>query len=191
MSNIAVYCGSSTGYNPAHAQLAKKVGRAMAEHGHTLVYGAGSVGLMGILADEVLVHGGKVIGVIPSFLMDMEVGHLGLTELIVTETMHERKQKMCELADMAIALPGGFGTLDELFEMLTWAQLNLHQIGIGVLNSNGFFDLIIQHTQKCVEEGFTKLLHKELLVVETDFLRLIDKLKQQNKPKIGKWLNKA
>ncbi|KAF4531249.1 hypothetical protein B566_EDAN019318, partial [Ephemera danica] len=125
-----VYCGSSTGENKIYLDAAKNIGEYFAKNELTLVYGAGSVGLMGVIADSLLANMGKAIGVIPQFLMDLEVGHKGLTELIITKTMHERKQIMCEIADGIIALPGGFGTFDELFEMLTWSQLGLHEMPI-------------------------------------------------------------
>lgn len=139
-----------------------------------LIFGAGSVGIMGVLADEYLRLGGHVIGVIPSFMEPWEVKHKGIQECYVTETMHSRKQKMAELADGVIALPGGFGTLDELFEMLTWKQLDLHQMPISVLNTNGYYDHLMAQLQHMVDEGFLKSPNLEALQVETNPAVLVD-----------------
>lgn len=137
MNKLTVFCASSPGFKPEYLRAARSVGHFLAERNLTLVYGGGCVGLMGALADAALEKGGQVIGVIPQFLMDLEVGHRGLTELIIVESMHERKLKMAELCDGVMALPGGFGTLEELIEMLTWSQLALHQKPIGILNTGG------------------------------------------------------
>lgn len=191
MKNIAVYCGSSCGFNEIYKNTAETVGKYFAKNGIILVYGAGSVGLMGIMADATLQNGGLVYGVIPQFLMDLEVGHKNLNELIITQTMHERKMKMCELADGIIALPGGYGTLDELFEMLTWSQLGLHELPIGILNVNGFYDPLLAMVQKMVDEGFLKTENQNLIIVEENISELIQKMKSNERPKALKWLGKS
>jgi len=163
--SIAIFCGSSSGENPVYTEAARSMGREIAARGYRLVYGAGSVGLMGTVADEVLQQGGEVLGVIPQFLVDMEVGHTGLTELIVTETMHERKLAMAEAADGFIAMPGGVGTLEEIIEVLTWTQLGIHDKHCGLFNVNGYYDHLIRFLDHAVEERFLKesqtaLLHR-------------------------------
>ena len=171
---ILVYCGSSKGHNPIYEAEAKALMQAFKKYDCKLIFGAGSVGIMGILADEYLRLGGHVIGVIPSFMEPWEVKHKGIQECYVTETMHSRKQKMAELADGVIALPGGFGTLDELFEMLTWKQLDLHQMPISVLNTNGYYDHLMAQLQHMVDEGFLKSPNLEALQVETNPAVLVD-----------------
>lgn len=171
---ILVYCGSSKGHNPIYEAEAKALMHAFKKYDCKLIFGAGSVGIMGVLADEYLRLGGHVIGVIPSFMEPWEVKHKGIQECYVTETMHSRKQKMAELADGVIALPGGFGTLDELFEMLTWKQLDLHQMPISVLNTNGYYDHLMAQLQHMVDEGFLKSPNLEALQVETNPAVLVD-----------------
>ncbi|MDT8886296.1 LOG family protein [Aquirufa regiilacus] len=171
---ILVYCGSSKGHNPIYEAEAKALMQAFKKYDCKLIFGAGSVGIMGVLADEYLRLGGHVIGVIPSFMEPWEVKHKGIQECYVTETMHSRKQKMAELADGVIALPGGFGTLDELFEMLTWKQLDLHQMPISVLNTNGYYDHLMAQLQHMVDEGFLKSPNLEALQVETNPAVLVD-----------------
>lgn len=171
---ILVYCGSSKGHNPIYEAEAKALMHAFKKYDCQLIFGAGSVGIMGVLADEYLRLGGHVIGVIPSFMEPWEVKHTGIQECYVTETMHSRKQKMAELADGVIALPGGFGTLDELFEMLTWKQLDLHQMPISILNTNGYFDHLIAQLQHMVDEGFLKSPNLEALQIETNPEQLVD-----------------
>jgi uncharacterized protein (TIGR00730 family) len=163
--NICVFCGSSKGFNPIYADSARELGELMATHGHTLIYGGGNIGLMGIVADAVLEKGGKVIGVIPDFLMQKEVGHTGLTKLEIVPSMHERKKRMADLSDAFIAMPGGWGTLEETAEILTWKQLGLIQQPFGMLNVNGFFDTILQQMNLMVDEGF--LNHANLKSVIT------------------------
>jgi uncharacterized protein (TIGR00730 family) len=155
---IAVYCGASAGNSPEYRKIAEETGMLMANAGYELVYGGGKVGMMGIVADAMLQAGAKVTGVIPHFLFNMEVGHEGVTELIKVETMHERKMKMYEIADAFLALPGGFGTMEELFEMLTWAQLGLHTKPMCVLNCLGFYDGLQEQTNRMEQSGF---LHKD------------------------------
>ena len=187
MKSIAVFCGSSPGLNPAYTAATKTLGEIMAEQGITLVYGAGNVGLMGVVADAVLSKNGKVIGTIPQFLVDKEVAHYGITELIITETMHERKQKMVDVAEGIIVLPGGIGTLDEFFEMFTWQQLGLHDKPIGILNVNGYYDHILAHIQHMVKEGFLKDFHGDRIMVDADPARLIAKMKGQKIEYVDKW----
>ena len=171
---ILVYCGSSKGHNPVYEQEAKKLVHALKRYDCELIFGAGSVGIMGVLADEYLKIGGQCVGVIPSFMEPWEVKHTGIQECFVTESMHARKQLMANRADGVIALPGGFGTLDELFEMLTWKQLDLHQMPISILNTNGYYDHLLAQMQHMVEEGFLKMPNLEALQVEQDPDVLID-----------------
>lgn len=152
--NICVFCGSSTGNDPVFAKAAKEIGQLISASQSALVYGGGNIGLMGILADEVLATKGKVIGVIPDFLMKREVGHTGITQLEIVGTMHERKKRMAEIADIFLAIPGGWGTLDELAEILTWKQLGLINQPIGILNIDSFFDSLIAQMKTMVEKGF-------------------------------------
>jgi uncharacterized protein (TIGR00730 family) len=186
---ILVYCGSSKGHNPIYEAEAKALMQAFKKYDCKLIFGAGSVGIMGVLADEYLRLGGHVIGVIPSFMEPWEVKHKGIQECYVTETMHSRKQKMAELADGVIALPGGFGTLDELFEMLTWKQLDLHQMPISVLNTNGYFDHLMAQLQHMVDEGFLKSPNLEALQVETNPEALVDYIMAYEPEKMEKkWI---
>lgn len=186
---ILVYCGSSKGHNPIYETEAKALMQAFKKHDCKLIFGAGSVGIMGVLADEYLRLGGHVIGVIPSFMEPWEVKHTGIQECYVTETMHSRKQKMAELADGVIALPGGFGTLDELFEMLTWKQLDLHQMPISILNTNGYFDHLISQLQHMVDEGFLKSPNLEALQIETNPEQLVDYIMAYEPEKMEKkWI---
>lgn len=152
--SLAVFCGSKNGTNPLFLQQTEELGKIFASHNVTLVYGGGSVGLMGTIADAVMNNGGKVIGVIPQVLVDWERQHKGITELIVVDNMHIRKKKMYDLCDAAIILPGGFGTLDEMFEMITWNQLSIHDKRIFIINSGGFYDHLIAHIQKMQQEKF-------------------------------------
>lgn len=164
MKSICIYCGSSFGNRPVYAEAARALAAEMVAHDIGLVYGGGKVGLMGVIADEILRLGGEATGVIPQALMDKEVGHTGLTRLHVVTNMHERKAKMAELADGFIAMPGGLGTLEELFEILTWAQLGFHQKPVGVLNVDGFYDGLIAFLQTQVDCGFVKADQAELML---------------------------
>jgi uncharacterized protein (TIGR00730 family) len=166
MKSLCVYCGSSFGVSPRYAEAARELAGVMVERGIALVYGGGNVGLMGTIADEVLRLGGEVTGVIPKALMEREVGHRGLTKLHVVENMHERKALMAELAEGFIAMPGGMGTLEELFEVTTWAQLNFHAKPIGVLNVDGYYNALLDFLSNSVEQGFVKKQHASLLIVE-------------------------
>ncbi len=186
---ILVYCGSSKGHNPIYEAEAKALMQAFKNHNCNLIFGAGSVGIMGVLADEYLRLGGHVIGVIPSFMEPWEVKHKDIQECYITESMHSRKQKMAELADGVIALPGGFGTLDELFEMLTWKQLDLHQMPISILNTNGYFDHLLAQLAHMVEEGFLKPANLEALQVETNPEVLVDYIMAYEPEKMEKkWI---
>jgi uncharacterized protein (TIGR00730 family) len=154
--NVCVFCGSATGHDPAFSQAAKELGNLIGANGHTLIYGGGNIGLMGIIADEVLASKGKVIGVIPTFLFKREVAHTGITELLVVDTMHERKKIMADKADVFIAMAGGWGTLDELAEILTWRQLSIIEKPIGILNTNDFFSSLLNMMKAMVDHGFLK-----------------------------------
>ncbi|MSQ79944.1 MAG: TIGR00730 family Rossman fold protein [Flavobacteriaceae bacterium] len=168
MNSICIYCGSNVGKNPLYAEAAKEMGVLLAQKNIALVYGGGQVGLMGVVADAVLNSGGKVTGVIPQFLEEREVHHKHLTEQICVETMHERKQIMADLSDAFVALPGGLGTLDELFEIMTWHQLHLHRKPIGLLNVDGYFDALLTQIDRMVSDGFLHPANRDILVVETD-----------------------
>lgn len=179
MTSLAVFCGSSSGYHPAYAATARQLAEVLARRNIRLVYGAGSVGLMGILADEVLRLGGRVLGVIPQFLVDKEVGHTGLTELIVTKSMHERKLIMAENADAFLALPGGIGTLEELIEVYTWTQLGIHQKACGLLNTRGYYDHLIALLQHMNRERFFRAEHLHQLRVESEAEKVVTALFQE------------
>lgn len=151
---LAVFCGSKNGKNPVFSEDAAKLGRLLAERQIKLIYGGGSAGIMGVIADSVMQHGGKVTGIIPKILLEWEVQHRGLTELIISDDMHARKRTIYSLCDAALILPGGFGTLDELFEIVTWNQLTIHDKEIFILNSGGFYDHLIAHIRQMKEEEF-------------------------------------
>ncbi len=187
MKNIAVYCGSNLGEIADYYYGAKAMGKAIAERGSRLVYGGGSAGLMGTLADSVLEHGGKATGVIPYFLAEKEIAHSGLDELIMTHTMPERKSKMIELADAYVVMAGGLGTYEELFEVLSNAQLELDLSPIGFLNINGFFDPILTLLQHTAENGFMPLDNLKLVCVSDDPYDLLDKMSQYTPTKAVKW----
>jgi len=177
--SICVFCGSSTGHDKAFAEAAKTLGIVLAQRNISLVYGGGNVGLMGILADCVLQHGGSAIGVIPEFLLNREVGHKGLTRLEVVSSMHERKKRMADLSDAFIAIPGGWGTLDELAEILTWKQLGLINQPIGILNVNYFFDPLLTQMVAMEEAGFLRSAYLDFLKVSTSSEELVDTLMPQ------------
>ncbi|MEM7790328.1 MAG: TIGR00730 family Rossman fold protein [Verrucomicrobiota bacterium] len=189
LNSLCVYCGSSPGSRPAYLEAARSVGRLLAENKITLVYGGGSVGLMGAVADAALEAGGQVFGVITEHLMEMEVGHLDLTELHVTKTMHERKIRMAELADGFVALPGGIGTLEELFEVYTWAQLGVHAKPCGILNTDGFYEPLLKMMQHLVDQRFLKEAHHKVLLVESTPDALLKNL-QDYQPRFSKkWVH--
>jgi uncharacterized protein (TIGR00730 family) len=176
MHTVCVFCGSRTGHGDVYRAAARRFGELLAAQGHALVYGGGHVGLMGELADAVLARGGKVIGVIPQFMVGKELAHAGLTELIVVETMHQRKAIMADRADAFAALPGGDGTAEELFEITTWAQLKLHAKPIGLLNVGGYFDALLAWRERMVTDGFLKPANRERLLVAAEPQRLLDLL---------------
>lgn len=178
MRRVCVFCGSNTGRRPVFEEATRELGSELARQEIDLVYGGGCVGLMGVLADEMLSAGRGVIGVIPRALAEREVAHLDLTELRVVRTMHERKSIMAELSDAFIALPGGFGTFEELFEIITWAQLGIHQKPIGVLNVDGYFDALVATISTAVDEGFVRREYRDLIVVAESVDELMDRLKQ-------------
>ena len=187
MKSVCVYCGSSNGVSPLYTEAARAFGRALVEHDLTLVYGGGKVGLMGVIANEVMSAGGRAVGVIPELLLDKEVGHKGLTELHVVPDMHHRKKMMADLSDAFVALPGGVGTLEELFEVYTWAQLGYHHKAVGVLNIDGFYDPLIGLLQHTVQEGFMRPAYLDLLQIENDPQALIDRLARYQPPAHDKW----
>ncbi|MBB4210323.1 hypothetical protein EV659_101391 [Rhodothalassium salexigens DSM 2132] len=174
MKRICVYCGSRDGRQPAYLEAARTLGGLLAERGVGLVYGGASIGVMGALANAVLAGGGEVIGVIPRALDDREVGHRGLTELHVVETMHERKNIMSVLSDGFVALPGGLGTLEELFEVWTWAQLGVHRKPVGLLNAGGFYDPLLAFLDHATVEGFIERDHRDLVTVADAPASLLD-----------------
>lgn len=176
MKSICVYCGSNFNGDPILRTAIEGLAQALTDQDITLVYGGGSVGVMGVIADEVLKRNGKVTGIIPQFLLDKEVGHQSLTQMIVTENMHERKQTMADLSDGFIVLPGGFGTLEEFFEVLTWLQLGLHGKAIGVLNVGGFYDPLFAQMDVMVAHRFLKPANRDLVFNESDPFMLIDKM---------------
>jgi uncharacterized protein (TIGR00730 family) len=170
--SLAVFCGSKNGVDGLYAKHAQQLGKIMADHNVAMIYGGGSTGLMGIVADVVMHNHGKVTGIIPHVLVEWEHQHHGITELIVADDMHERKKKMYELCDATIILPGGFGTLDELFEMLTWNQLSIHDKKIFILNSGGFYDHLLAHIDRLEKHGFLYETAKERITVLSDPLQL-------------------
>ncbi|QOI96731.1 MAG: TIGR00730 family Rossman fold protein [Flammeovirgaceae bacterium] len=174
--NIAVFCGSATGKNSVYADAARELGVLLAQRNHTLVYGGGNIGLMGILADAVLNHHGKVIGVIPGFLFAKEVGHTGLSHLEIVGSMHERKQRMADLAHAFVMMPGGWGTLDETAEILTWRQLGLINLPVGILNINSFYNPLIAQMQRMTDEGFLKPVYLNSVIIEDSPAALLDRL---------------
>lgn len=191
MKRITVFCGSSMGNSEIFKNTTAELGKAMAQRNIDLVYGGAKVGLMGAIADAVLAAGGKVIGVLPNFLQAKELSHEGLTELILVETMHERKTKMNELCDGVLALPGGFGTMEELFEMLTWGQLGLHTKPVGILNIGGFYDSLNLLTQTMVDSGFLKPINRDMLLVDENIAAILDKMENYKAPDVEKWLINA
>jgi uncharacterized protein (TIGR00730 family) len=182
LTTVAVYCGAAMGADPVYATAARALAQTLVAHNTALVYGGGNVGLMGVIADEVLRLGGDVTGVIPQALMAREVGHTGLTRLFVVKDMHERKAMMAQLSDGFIAMPGGLGTLEELFEMLTWAQLDIHAKPIGLLNINGFYDGLIGFVAHQRAQGFVRPGHAALMMAEADPDALLQRLRGQATP---------
>jgi uncharacterized protein (TIGR00730 family) len=184
---ICVFCGASPGGNPVYAQAAAELGRTLAEAGITLVYGGGAVGLMGVVADAAMAAGGEVIGVIPHSLQRSEVGHQGLTRLEVVDGMHARKARMAELSDAFIALPGGLGTLEELFEVWTWGQLGYHAKPLGLLEVNGFYGKLIGFLDHLVDERFVRAPHRSMLQVRDQPQALLEALNQWQPDAVPRW----
>lgn len=191
MKSVAVFCGSSMGASPSYKEGAIELGQELAKQGITLIYGGASVGIMGTVADAVLESGGKVIGVLPKMLEDREIAHRGLTELIVVNSMHERKTKMSELAEGFIALPGGPGTMEEFFEIFTWAQLGLHGKPCGILNINGYFDLMLQFFRHMNEQQFLQDKYASMVLADTDPAGLLDKFRAYQPPSVKTYIKEG
>ncbi|MGC1330711.1 TIGR00730 family Rossman fold protein [Pseudomonas sp.] len=190
LTSVCVFCGASSGSNPVYREAAITLGRALAERKLTLVYGGGAVGLMGIVADAVLAAGGEVVGIIPHSLNDLEIGHKGLTRLEVVDGMHARKARMAELADAFIALPGGLGTLEELFEVWTWGQLGYHGKPLGLLEVNGFYSKLTGFLDHLVQENFVREQHRSMLQVNESATDLLDALDAWRPTVLPKWVDK-
>ena len=188
MNSICVFCGSSLGNDPIYQQIAQATGLAIAQQGQTLVYGGGRSGLMGVVADSAIAAGGQVIGIIPQALVDRELAHTGLTELYVVNDMHERKTKMAELADAFVALPGGAGTMEEIFEQWTWNQLGIHQKPCAFLNVEGFYDGLIQTIQDSVDRGFSQARFVENLIVADNIGEILTAFSVYQ-PATPKWMS--
>jgi uncharacterized protein (TIGR00730 family) len=190
MRSVCVFCGSSPGANPAYADDARRLGTILARRKIVLVYGGGNVGLMGILADAALVAGGQVIGVIPRSLLDLEVGHTGLPDLRVVESMHQRKAMMADLADAFIALPGGIGTLEELCEIVTWAQLGMHSKPCGLVDTDGYYELLLKFLDQAVQARFLRPEHRALLMRDRDPEALLERMQRYEPPILEKWIDR-
>jgi uncharacterized protein (TIGR00730 family) len=190
MRRVCVFCGANPGESPQYLEAARTVGRTLAERGLVVVYGGGSVGLMGAVADAALATGGEVIGVIPRALQLRELAHRGLTELVVVGSMHERKARMAELADAFVALPGGMGTLEELAEVLTWGQLGLHERPCGLLDVGGYYRPLIAFFDAAVEHGFLKPEHRGMIHVDGDMEGLLERFAAYRPPRVEKWIDR-
>lgn len=188
MKSIVVFCGSSDGNLPVYKEQAYTLGKTLAKQDTRVIYGGAKVGLMGAVADGALDHDGIVIGVIPFFLQTKEVAHEALTEMIVVDTMHERKLKMHELSDGIITLPGGFGTMEEMFEMLTWAQLGLHQKPLGILNTDGYYNDLMALIEIMVQKGFLKKVNQDMVLVDDTIEGLLRKMNEYKAPEVPKWI---
>lgn len=186
MKTICIFTGSSPGHNPQHEAAVRSLGGTIAARGMGIVYGGASIGLMGAVADACLDAGGSVIGVMPKALADLEIAHNGLTEQHIVATMHERKALMADMSDGFLALPGGLGTLDELFEIWTWAQLGEHQKPVAILNVNGFFDPLLAYLDHVVEEGFIKPAHRDMLIVHETADEVLDAMTSYDPPSVAK-----
>jgi hypothetical protein len=190
LRSICVFCGSSPGNDPGYAPAARSLGQTLAHDGITLVYGGGRVGLMGVVADGILDAGGEAIGVIPKTLLEREIGHPGLSDLRIVGSMHERKALMSELSDAFIALPGGNGTLEEFFEVLTWAQLGEHAKPCALLNVSGYYDPLLAFFDHMVARGFLSEEHRSIVLVDTEPEPLLEKIRRYQPPKTAKWMVK-
>lgn len=191
IGSVCVFCGSNAGNDPRFAEAARAFGALLATEGIALVYGGGHVGLMGVVADAVLANGGKAVGVIPRALWDREVGHRNLTEIHIVETMHERKAKMASLADAFVALPGGLGTLEEIFEVWTWAQLGIHHKPVGFLDVAGFYRLLLEFLDRAVDAGFVRAPFREIAIVDTDPVSLLRRLRGYEPPHVERWIKSS
>jgi len=190
VKRLCVYCGSNPGKSAEFLEAARELARQLVQREICLVYGGASVGIMGEIADTVLAGGGEVIGVIPQALVDKEVSHTGLTELKIVNSMHERKGIMADLSDGFIALPGGLGTLEEIFEVLTWAQLGFHHKPCALLNVKGYYDTLTQFLDHAVAEGFVASIHREMLLVEDDPHTLLEIMSTYSAPAVDKWIGR-
>ena len=188
---ICVFCGSNSGTNPTYLHAAEELGCLLVEHGIELVYGGGNIGLMGMLADSVLAAGGRVIGVIPDSLLAKEVGHLGLTELKIVGSMHERKALMSDLSDGFIAMPGGFGTFEEFCEVVTWSQLGIQSKPCGLLNVSGYYDPLLQLFDDAVREGFLRAENRQLVLDDADPTELLEKMGRFEPMVAEKWIERS
>lgn len=191
LESVCLFCGASPGADPAFRDAAAALGREFSAQGIRLVYGGGSVGLMGVAADACLEAGGEVTGVIPRLLMEKEVGHPGVTDMRVVETMHERKALMTQLSDGFIAIPGGYGTLDELFEALTWQQLSYHRLPVAVLNVSGYYDHLLKFLDHARDQRLLRDMHRDSLLVDTALKPLLDRMRRFTPPDNDKWLDRA
>lgn len=187
---ICVFCGANYGKRPSYRESARRVGEILAKQAITLVYGGGNVGLMGALADACLENGGRVVGVIPRALAEKEIAHRNISEMHVVGSMHERKAMMADLADAFLTLPGGFGTWDEFCEALTWSQLGLQKKACAFLNVDGYYDALLAMAQRAAEDGFIQPEHRELLLVDTDAERIIERLQSYEVPCVPKWVDR-
>ena len=191
MKRIAVFCGSSEGATPAYIAAAKELGKTLADQNLTLVYGGASVGLMGAVANGAMQAGGHVIGVMPDFLEKREIAHSHVSELIVVSSMHERKAKMADLADGFVVLPGGPGTLEEFFEIFTWAQIGLHQKPLGILNIEGYYDLLVNLFDHMADERFMHEKYRTMALVDADPASLLDKFRQYEAPEVKTYIKRT
>ncbi|MBS1798139.1 MAG: TIGR00730 family Rossman fold protein [Acidobacteria bacterium] len=191
MKNITVFCGSNSGFRAEYAEAARTLARIFVRENIGLVYGGGKVGLMGVIADEVMRAGGRVVGIIPESLERKEVGHRDVTELKVVGSMHERKALMAEMADGFIAMPGGIGTFEEFFEILTWAQLGFHDKPCAVLNVAGYYDGLLALCDNAVREGFLRSAHRQLIIEDADPEILLEKMRRLKPPPVEKWLDRG
>ena len=189
--HLCVFCGSSAGARPAYADAAHALGGAIAARGFGLVYGGASVGLMGMVADGALAAGGTVIGVLPKSMQDRELAHMGLSELHIVDSMHARKAMMADRSDGFIALPGGVGTLEEMFEIWTWGQLGYHRKPLGMLNVGGYYDPLLGFLDSTVTEGFVRDLHRGMLIAESDPGPLLDRMVAYEPPAVVKWIDRS
>ncbi len=191
VQRACIFCGSSPGARPAYTEAAEDLGMLLVQKGITLVFGGATVGLMGRLADTVVSEGGEAIGVIPQALVDREIAHLGLTDLHVVDTMHERKQRMADLSDAFVALPGGLGTLDELFEIYTWGQLGMHGKPIGLMNVEGYFDGLVAFLEHAVAERFVREDHRDMLIIEEEPTPMLERLQSFDPASLTpKWIDR-